>query len=133
MESYYPYRRMLLRRKGRIDTLVRMENIITFRHRAYQPEQDTRRWPTRWTFRLALSQSQVEDLCLTLSQMSVSHVRHAPRKLKTNRMILVSVDRSQKFPVGLQVMCWRLQEEKVLALVKAIKESLVQTYNHGVA
>ena len=65
--------------------------------------------------------------------MSVSHVRHAPRKLKTNRMILVSVDRSQKFPVGLQVMCWRLQEEKVLALVKAIKESLVQTYNHGVA
>lgn len=65
--------------------------------------------------------------------MSVSHVRRAPRKLKTNRIILVSVDRSQKFPVGLQVMCWRLQEEKVLALVKAIKESLVQTYNHGVA
>ncbi|KAG9666107.1 amidase, partial [Aureobasidium melanogenum] len=47
--------------------------------------------------------------------------------------VTVSVDRSQKFPVGLQVMCWRLQEEKVLALVKAIKESLVQTYNHGVA
>jgi hypothetical protein len=48
----------------------------------------------RWTFHLALFQSQVEGLYLTLSQMSVSHVRLAPRKLQTDRVILVSVDHS---------------------------------------
>ncbi|KAI5210781.1 amidase [Aureobasidium subglaciale] len=41
-----------------------------------------------------------------------------------------SGDHSQGLPVGLQVMCGRLQEEKVLALVQAIKQSLVQAYNH---
>ncbi|THX94769.1 amidase [Aureobasidium pullulans] len=42
-----------------------------------------------------------------------------------------SVDHAQGLPVGLQVMCWRLQEEKVLALVEAIGQSMDQTYNPG--
>ncbi|KAI4734416.1 hypothetical protein E4T50_15050 [Aureobasidium sp. EXF-12298] len=75
--------------------------------------------------------SQVEGLYLTLSQTSASHVRSAPRKIQTDRVILVSVDHSQRLPVGLQVMCWRLQEEKVLALVQVIKEALIQTYDHS--
>ena len=44
-------------------------------------------------------------------------------------MILVPADHSQGLPVGLQVMCHRLQEEKVLALVEAIGESLLLTNN----
>lgn len=84
-----------------------------------------------WTFRRALFLSRVGDPCLMVIQLSVSSVCCPEVDVETYHRALVSVDHAQGLPVGLQVMCWRLQEEKVLALVEAIGQCMDQTYNPG--
>lgn len=61
--------------------------------------------------------------------MSVGCAHHTVYSLIADQILSVSVDITDGLPVGLQVMCWRLQEEKVLALVDAITQSLAATYS----